>query len=498
MAAAAGIRPSGVARLLATDAGFLMLLALYFLAQALIRMLAPGAVELDEAEQLLLYQTAGFGYDEQPPLYTWLQTAIFHLLGPGVAGIAILKNTLLFLTFAGLYALGRRLLNSRLAAGAAAASLLFVPQIAWEAQRDQSHSVLLMALSVWTFWLFFRLAERGRVRDYLALGVCLGLGLLTKYNYGLLAVALLLAALSLPAYRPVLLHPRLAWAGVPAALIFLPHLLWLLPHYQAVSGELVGKVVSTEAPLYLSVIGTGLKSLGNAIFSALAPLGLFYLWLAWGRSGSAAATPPAEALLARFFAVSLLLVAAVLLALKAQHVNARWLQPFLALVPLWVFLRLERLGVPVPRLRRYLGWAGLVAVLLLAAMAARLTVAPQLGKYSRLQMPMPELAAAIRAHGFTRGLVVADSHALGGNLKLHFQDSRIVAPGFGLERLPPAPRSPVLLVWDASREQALPAALQDVVPRLAQARRQPLRIRYLSRPYHGAGDRRMTLGIARF
>lgn len=62
-----------------------------------------------------------------------------------MAGIAILKNTLLFLTFAGLYALGRRLLSSRLTAGAAAASLLFVPQIAWEVQLDQSHSVLLMA-----------------------------------------------------------------------------------------------------------------------------------------------------------------------------------------------------------------------------------------------------------------------------------------------------------------------------------------------------------------
>lgn len=498
MAAAAGTRPPGVARLLATGAGFLALLALYFLVQALIRLLAPGAVELDEAEQLLLYQAPGLGYDEQPPLYTWLQTALFHLLGPGVAGIAILKNALLFLTFAGLYALGRRLLNSRLAAGAAAASLLFVPQIAWEAQRDQSHPVLLMALSVWTFWLFFRLAEHGRVRDYLALGACLGLGLLTKYNYGFLAGALLLAALSLPAYRPVLLHPRLAWAGVPAALIFLPHLLWLLPHYQAVSGELVGKVVSTETPLYMSAVGAGLKSLGNAIFSALAPLGLLYLWLARGRSGSAAAVPPAEALLARFFAVSLVLVAAVLLALKAQHVNARWLQPFLALVPLWIFLRLERLGVPAPRLRRCLGLAGLAAVLLLTAMAARVTVAPQLGKYSRLQMPMPELAAAIRAQGFSRGWVVADSHVLGGNLKLHFQDSRIVAPGFGLERLPPAPRSPVLLVWDASRERGLPAVLRDVVPRLAQARRQAPRIHYLSRPYHGAGDRHMTLGIARF
>lgn len=111
---------------------------------------------------------------------------------------------------------------------------------------------------------------------------------------------------------------------------------------------------------------------------------------------------------------------------------------------------------------------------------------------------MPDLAAAIRAQGFSRGWGVADTHVLGGNLKPHFPDSRIVAPGFGLERLPPAPRSPVLLVWDASRERGLPAVLRDVVPQLAQARGQAPRIHYLSRPCHGAGDRRMTLGIARF
>lgn len=69
----------------------------------------------------------------------------------------------------------------------------------------------------------------------------------------------------------MLLHPPLAWAGVPAALIFLPHLFWLLPHYEVVSGTLAGKVVSPETPMYMSVADAGLKSLGNAIFSALAP-----------------------------------------------------------------------------------------------------------------------------------------------------------------------------------------------------------------------------------
>src|SRR5512145_2185867 len=67
----------------------------YFLLHVVIRVLVSGSTELDEAEQVLLTQHLAWGYGSQPPLYTWLQSALFHLFGPGVFPLALLKNALL-------------------------------------------------------------------------------------------------------------------------------------------------------------------------------------------------------------------------------------------------------------------------------------------------------------------------------------------------------------------------------------------------------------------
>ena len=79
-------------------------------------------------------------------------------------------------------------------AGLATASLLLLPQIAWESQRALTHSVLattLAALSVLVFWTRLLGERRG---GYLAFGVVTGLGLLAKANFAFVPVALLLAA----------------------------------------------------------------------------------------------------------------------------------------------------------------------------------------------------------------------------------------------------------------------------------------------------------------
>jgi len=68
---------------LARDRGRALLaaLAVYFLLQLLVRVTVAGGVEKDEAEQLLWTQTLAWGYGPQPPLYSWLQWAVFRLTG---------------------------------------------------------------------------------------------------------------------------------------------------------------------------------------------------------------------------------------------------------------------------------------------------------------------------------------------------------------------------------------------------------------------------------
>src|SRR5262245_44003926 len=115
-----------------TDAGTLpsarqmvVALVVYFGLQTAIRVLLSHSVDLDESEQVLFSQRLAWGYGPSPPLYTWLQIAMFTATGPSVLGLALLKNILLLATYLLTYANGRLITGRHEGGLAAALSLLF-------------------------------------------------------------------------------------------------------------------------------------------------------------------------------------------------------------------------------------------------------------------------------------------------------------------------------------------------------------------------------------
>jgi hypothetical protein len=92
-------------------------------------------------------------------------------------------------------------------------------------------------------------------------------------------------------------------------------------------------------------------------------------------------------------------------------------------------------------------------VLALGLRFGEVAFGPWLGHPSRLHLPIAEVAARIRATGFQRGTVVAGDTFLGGNLRLHFPDSRILTPALAGIAVP-APPGPgqCLVAWRPRRE----------------------------------------------
>ena len=125
---------------------FLALSGLYFLLQAAQRTWLGGALEVDEAEMLLMAQGFAWGYGPQLPLYNWAQVAAFWMFGPGTAGLAFLKDAVLWLAGAGMWFAMRAAFGSGRNAAAAALSLAFLPNILWEFQRASTHSVAVSLL----------------------------------------------------------------------------------------------------------------------------------------------------------------------------------------------------------------------------------------------------------------------------------------------------------------------------------------------------------------
>jgi 4-amino-4-deoxy-L-arabinose transferase-like glycosyltransferase len=442
----------------------------------LIRLLISEGAELDEAEQLLLSQSLAIRYTDQPPLYTWLLIGVEAIFGVNLLSLAILKNLLLFITHLCLFLAARIVLNDAYLAALTALSLWLVPQIAWESHRDLTHSVLVTSISSGFFYVLVALLHSGKTRQYLLLGCLLGLGALSKHSFLFFAAALIAAVLSQRAGRDRFLDRRMLLASVLAAGIALPYFLWLFEHFDPDTSPTTRKLALHSGMQWVTAIGTGLVQLVWAAVRFLSPLWLICLLvfpaLVRRRCSGATSCQGYRLTLERFFLMVFIILAAGVILFGVTHFKDRWMQPFLFLVPLYVFVRLQAIGGIAPsRLHLFAYVLTFFGLLFLVAPLAQAWVAPWFGLYSRLHAPFEAIARQLREAGFDQGTIAAESTFIGGNLRLLFPTSRVVTPdiraGLGVH---PQPTGQCLVVWDGDHAQPIPLPLRRFLEETLHAR----------------------------
>lgn len=402
----------------------LWLLALC-LAHVLARLAASPALKWDEAEQVLWSQQLAWGYGAQPPLYTWLQWGVNQVLGPSVLALSVLKHGLLGLTYVFMWRAGRELLGPR-GAWWASASMLLLPPLGLDSVRDQTHTILVTAMTCAAWWLLLRIVRHRRPSDFVWLGLVCACGLLAKYSFAMVMAAMLAAALSVPQARRALLSRGWWWVPLVCVAVVAPHALWLLSHLQeATAGTLDKMQIRPEHGA-----GTGLFNLGKGVLGMLALWGVLALWAfrgAWGRRPLIPAEPWAQQVFGRYIALVLLGLAGMVLAAGVTSFKGRWLLPLLCMAPLAAFAARPELQEH-PRARRYTGAVVAVALLLLAAAGLRTSINGWRGEADELNHPVIELAAALRAQGYdgTSPIVAAD-HMLAGMLRTRFAQAPAAA-----------------------------------------------------------------------
>lgn len=460
---AALARPASVARLAAL---FPMVVAGYYGLHLVIRVALPGGAGLDDAEQFVAAQSWQWGYGPQPPLFTWIQRALFLALGESILAFALLRNLLLVATVLLVFQAGRRLggPDTGLAAGA---SMLLLPQFAWESQHSHTHTTLVVALSAWALWAFLDLCAYRRARDYLLFGTATGLAVLAKFNGILLPLGLVLAALSLPAIRGVMLCRRFLLAPAAAVAIVAAPLLWMSAHPDLVLGRTRKFGFDPEAGVL-----TGGAELAVKATAFVALLVVVWAVLLWRYRGH----PPAlngpgtwgRALVVRAVVAGLVLIFALVLASGATVVKERWLQPVLFAAPLAITLW----GCPrlaAPGLRRLLWICGAIAITVLAAIPLH----HRFGSFGKPPLRIADHAALlsrIEAATGPVGTVISNSHSLAGNFRLIRPGLVALTPEYLLPELA-LPR-PVVLVWrlEPGSEDVTPP---DILVGLARTRVDP-------------------------
>ena len=404
----------------------------YFAAHVALRVAVSPAPELDEAEQLLWTRELAWGYGAQPPLYTWLQWAVFEALGVSMLGLALLKNALLLATYVALAWAAAPLVGG--SAALLAASMLWLPQIGWESQRDLTHTVLATTCAATALALFVRIACAPRRWHYVAFGAVVGLGVLAKYNLVVFHALLVGTALALPELRPRILTRRTLLAVAVALAVVAPHAVWALQHLDEVTGGTARKMGLAPDGGVAARLG-GVGSAAAAAASVVAPWVLaFGILVAWptrraARGARPGATDPRRALARRAVGVYAVLLAAALAAMAlaggVTHFKGRWLQPMLFAVPLagWLLL-------PAPASaaveRRFARATAALALVLLAAIGLRAPLDGWRGEPDELNEPVAALAARIRELEPRPATLVVAPSRLAAAMRLQFPEARVL------------------------------------------------------------------------
>ncbi|MBL8338639.1 MAG: glycosyltransferase family 39 protein, partial [Rhodoferax sp.] len=205
-----------------------VLLLGFTIAWSLAILLTSLSPPTDNIEQLNWVHRLDWGYYKHPPLPTWLLWLPTQLLGATAAtshAMGIGTN----LVSLGLF---WWLLKRLRGAHHATLALLAVLCITYYNNRlpVYNHNTVLMLVSTACAALTWKAMHGDRIRWWLALGLALGLGALTKYQIGVTATSVLAFWLAQRGWRNPAQRRGLLLAVLLALLVFAPHLQWLRTH----------------------------------------------------------------------------------------------------------------------------------------------------------------------------------------------------------------------------------------------------------------------------
>ncbi len=441
---------------------FIATLAAYFCLQLAVRVALSPSTHLDESEQAVLTQSLQWGYGPQPPLYTWIQWAVFTVTGPGVLGLSLLKNALLFMLCLAAFALGRRATGAVDGGILAALALAFMPDLVWEAQRDLTHSVLAALFGLAAVGALVRMCDRRRWSDYLLFGLILGLGCLSKYNFALVAISLIAAALTLPEGRRALWDKRLLVALALAALVIAPHVIWVRTHLDLASAS-ADKFKLAEGVTPWAATLKGLTKALTLTLGIVGPTALIFSLMVIGTKRSAGAPEPQPfmpRMLLRMLLVAALLVVAGAVLFHTANFRGRWFLPLLVAVPVLAsIMAWPRLSQPRIRVLRTL--ALVVVAMVTVLLPARIVFAERLKRFEPLHQPYARLAPQLSPLIHSNTVVLATTKVIAGNLRLAGLGAVVVTPDTWT--VMPHPGTDVLVVWDATRQDELQARFLEML-----------------------------------
>jgi 4-amino-4-deoxy-L-arabinose transferase-like glycosyltransferase len=456
-----------------------LIILAYLLVHLGVRLWIGPTLGLDDAEQALFGQQWLPNYRfRAPPLFTWALLATGQLTEVNALAISLLRYGLLAMIAGFSFLTARALIRDPRLAALATFSFAAIYVFGYYSHHDLTHTTVLSAFLAVSWYAFVRLCERPSLVRYLALGAAFGLGLLGKWNFLMFAIALPLACLTQPRERGLVLNWRILPAALLTAAIALPSALWAI-HVGPAAGDGLGTLLGEPAHSRLGGILVGSADL--LLAAVVYPLPFLAIFLAvlgpaaW-RGLKASPTPPepivSAHLVGMVMAIALGLHWLLVPLAGATNFSERLLQPALQILPVYLFMLVERGQATDRALNLY---ARAIAAVAIIAVAARILVQMACPGACRALVPFQDVAQHLSAAGFagTGTIVVSDFH-VGGNMRVQFPHARVVEVSYPPRVWPPpSGRGQCLVLWPGKgkMEGALDAYLGQDLGVAADARR---------------------------
>ncbi|MFA5354888.1 MAG: glycosyltransferase family 39 protein, partial [Thermodesulfovibrionales bacterium] len=188
----------------------------------------PLDLSADEAHYWEWSRRPDLSYYSKGPMIAWLIMLGTAIFGDTVFGVRILAVLLAALSSLFLFLLVRAVYPGREGERAAAFAALLLQALPLFAPFGVIFSIDAPFIFFWvlSLYLFWRAVSEGAGRDWLLLGLAVGMGLLTKYT---MAFFLLCGLLFLIAARRDLLRTAMPWlSGLVSLVCFSPVIIWNL------------------------------------------------------------------------------------------------------------------------------------------------------------------------------------------------------------------------------------------------------------------------------
>ena len=472
---------------------FLIILACYFGLHILLRVTVSDSLDYDEAEQAMLGQWLLAGYTEQPPLYTWIQHYLFTLFGENVFSISLLKNSLLYLTYVFVFFSSQIILKNSRAAILATCSLLLIPQIGWESQRDMTHTTLVVFAAAATLYQSMRLIEKQSYFNYLLLGIFLGIGFMAKANFGLFLIILFLTLLTFQEGRSVIFNWRILISFSVLFALAGNYFYWMTNNQDIVFSA-TKKFKRAVDNYYVK----GAVSLVANSFLFLTPLWLFYLIFfpsgydaKWWEERTFH-----QRFIARYIVFFFFVLLLVVLFFKVTYVKDRWLQPLLFVVPILFFSRVSKEKLTTRCYKGFLTVVGVAAAVVYLAFTIRVIGASYIERFCRMNYPFSQMAEDIRATGFDSGLIISNNRFIAGNMHFQFPTSPALIPEYHFEDLPATQGfQDGIVIWIANKSPAIPEKLSTFLMQKYQITTSDQQIHYFEYTYKYGRTEKITFAV---